>query len=235
MPKASDGRAPLDAEAVRQRRMAGETVAQIANGSGWSVSYVSRFCSQNGIEGNYMNPLRIDKTKLVALHESGLAPREIAAQLGCSWASVTRILREQKLSKKPSAHPKLDLDEILALGEQGLTLEQIGAKLGYTAQHISKFRILNGYRSRDRSKRPDRKELEGCATLRPDAIAQKYNVVRSTVISWFEFYDLKFIGYTAVQYSTAQRREVARRSALAAKFSASPRAIDRALARVAAR
>jgi len=223
----------FDLARVREQRAAGVAADVIAAEYGCSVNTVYNFCKQHGLPNirHQYGPATIDAVR--DLTAKGRSAAKIGAQLGLKACAITKIRERNNISRPPSCVDRLDLNEVLSLVEQGWTYAAIGHMMGCTAQNISMIMIKSGHRTRPHKKRPARAILAKCLHMSLAEIATKYGVSDNTVRRWLESYDLALIKEPSKTFKLYGPPPKRKRHSESAVFSASPRAIKRALAQVA--
>lgn len=128
----------------------------------------------------------VDKAR--KMYESGKSVSEITEEIGISWVTMYRWMKEEGVQMRPPAkrnRKKYDLEMLRKLAEQGLNMQEIGEKMG--ASHTTVGRWLdenniqineNARRMREKEKRAEETRKQGkakkkCATCRyrADAVA----------------------------------------------------------------
>jgi lambda repressor-like predicted transcriptional regulator len=86
----------------------------------------------------------IDRNELVALRAQGLSMAEVAGPVGCSTATLQRVLVRWDMPHSRAAKHIIDPEQLADLRADGLTMATIAASFGCSASTVIRASVRAG-------------------------------------------------------------------------------------------
>lgn len=122
----------IDLDRLREMRLAGVKVADIAKALGCSETLTVRLAKRMGLPRRCIDPSRpINLVAMASIYESGESIRQIAEKVGASTEFVADRLREKGVKLRPSGGRPMDrIPECVRLWRSGMDVRQVAARMG---------------------------------------------------------------------------------------------------------
>lgn len=218
--------AMFDHAKIVEMLKAGKVGREIADEIGCSICTVTMVRKKYDLKKyapRLAHSKRPERAELAANFHLGI--KALAKKYDVSKASVYKWVQECGLAEI-NRRPRMDMTRVRQLADEGKSGTEIAAQLGYSAGHFRRVCRREGIVLSTHKKRPEKSDLAEMCHLTRKQLAKHYDAHTDSIYAWLQMYELECA-------RSMVRRSVAAPCPRHFAFSASPRAIERAMGQVA--